>query len=76
MIAKYARLSEDAEHNTSSIVVRSPPNKAFDIMPDAKKVRVHSSDPNKASPIESETPIVYAEFYIKIRLISQKLRVS
>jgi hypothetical protein len=55
MTAEYAIPKDDAEHNTLSIVGRSPPDNAFDVTPDAKKIRVHPIDPNKATPIESET---------------------
>jgi hypothetical protein len=56
MIAEYKKLKGDAEHNTLSYAGRSPPDKALDDTPGAKKIRVHQVDPNEASFIESETP--------------------
>jgi hypothetical protein len=57
MTAEYARLKNDAEHNTLSTFGRYPPDKAFNDTLDAKKIRVHPADPTEATSIESETPI-------------------
>jgi hypothetical protein len=52
--AKYGGPKKGAEHNTSSTASRSLPNKTIDNMPDAKKIRVHTEDPNNSTPNNSK----------------------
>jgi hypothetical protein len=51
MIAEYARLRGDTEHNILPDVGRSLPDQAFDSTHDAKKVLVHPISPNKTTSI-------------------------
>jgi hypothetical protein len=57
MTAEYTGPKESTEHNTSSNVGQTLLDKVFDATSGAKKIQVHLEDPNKASPIESRTPI-------------------
>jgi hypothetical protein len=54
MIAKYARLKGNTDHNMLPDVGRSLPDHAFDSMRNAKKVRVHKTDPKKTTSIASD----------------------
>jgi hypothetical protein len=51
MIAKYARLKGDTDHNVLPDIGRSLPDEAFDTTRDSKKVWVHPTDPNKTTSI-------------------------
>jgi hypothetical protein len=51
MIAEYARLKGETDHNVLPGVGRSLPDQAFDATRDSKKVRVHPMDPNKTTSI-------------------------
>jgi hypothetical protein len=53
MIAEYARLKGDIDHNILPNVGWSLPDQAFDFTCDAKKVWVHPTDPKKTSSIRS-----------------------
>jgi hypothetical protein len=47
MIAEYARLKGDTDHNVLPNVGWSLPDQAFNSTRDSKKVRVHPIDPEK-----------------------------
>jgi hypothetical protein len=51
MIAEYARLKGETDHNVLPDVGRSLPVQAFDATQDSKKVRVHPTDPTKTTSI-------------------------
>jgi hypothetical protein len=51
MIAEYARLKGETDHNVLPDVGRSLPDQAFDSTQDSKKVRVHPTDPAKTTSI-------------------------
>jgi hypothetical protein len=51
MTAEYARLKGKTDHNVLPDVGQSLPDQAFDATQDAKKVRVHPTDPNKTTSI-------------------------
>jgi hypothetical protein len=53
MTAEYTKLKGDAERGTLLEAGRSPPDKALDDMPDAKKIRVHPSNLDKVTSIKS-----------------------
>jgi hypothetical protein len=54
MMAEYARLKGDTNHNVLPNVGRSLPDQAFDSMWDAKKVQFHPTDPYKTTSIVVE----------------------
>jgi hypothetical protein len=49
--AEYARLKGKTDHNVLPNVRRSLPDQDFDATQDSKKVRAHSTDPNKTTSI-------------------------
>jgi hypothetical protein len=51
MMAEYARLKGDTNHNVLSDVGRSLLDQAFDTTWDSKKVWVHPTNPEKTTPI-------------------------
>jgi hypothetical protein len=51
MIAEYARLKGETDHNVLPDVGRSLPDQAFDSTQDSKKVWVHPTDPAKTTSI-------------------------
>jgi hypothetical protein len=51
MIAEYARLKGETDHNVLPDVGRSLPDQAFDATQDSKKIQVHPTDPNKTTSI-------------------------
>jgi hypothetical protein len=51
MIAEYARLKGEADHNVLPYVGRSLPDQTFDSTRDSKKVWVHPTDPAKTTSI-------------------------
>jgi hypothetical protein len=51
MIAEYARLKGNTDHNVLPDVDRSLPDQAFDTTRDSKKVWVHPTDPEKTTSI-------------------------
>jgi hypothetical protein len=51
MIAEYARLKGETDHNMLLNVGRSLPDQAFDATQDSKKIQVHPMDPNKTTSI-------------------------
>jgi hypothetical protein len=51
IIVEYARLKGETDHNVLADVGRSPPNQAFDVTQDSKKIQVHPIDPNKTTSI-------------------------
>jgi hypothetical protein len=51
MIAEYARLKGETDHNVLPDVGRSLPDQAFDANQDSKKIQVHPTDPNKTTSI-------------------------
>jgi hypothetical protein len=51
MIAEYARLKGETDHNVLPDVGRSLPDQAFDAMQDSKKIQVHPTDQNKTTSI-------------------------
>jgi hypothetical protein len=51
MIAEYAWLKGETDHNVLSDVGRSLPVQAFDATQDSKKIQVHPTDPNKTTSI-------------------------
>jgi hypothetical protein len=51
MIAKYAQLKGDTDHNVLPDIGRSLPDQAFDATQDSKKVWVHPTDPAKTTSI-------------------------
>jgi hypothetical protein len=55
-IAEYGGPKEGTERNTSSTTSRPSLDKAIDNTPDAKKISVHTEDPNNSTPNESGTP--------------------
>jgi hypothetical protein len=51
MIAKYARLRGETDHNVLPDVGRSLADQAFDAIQDSKKIQVQPTDPNKTTSI-------------------------
>jgi hypothetical protein len=51
MIAEYARLKGETDHNILPNVGQSLPDQDFDTTQDSKKVRVHPTDPTKTTSI-------------------------
>jgi hypothetical protein len=51
IIAEYARLKGETDHNVLPYIGRSLPDQAFDSTRDSKKVRVHPTDPAKTTSI-------------------------
>jgi hypothetical protein len=51
MIAEYARLKGETDHNVLPDVGRSLPDQVFDATQDSKKIQVHPTDPNKTTSI-------------------------
>jgi hypothetical protein len=51
MIAEYARLKGDTDHNVLPNVGRSLPDQTFNTTRDSKKVWVHPTDPEKNTSI-------------------------
>jgi hypothetical protein len=51
MIAEYARLKGETDHNVLPDVGRSLLDQAFDATQDSKKVQVHPTDPAKTTSI-------------------------
>jgi hypothetical protein len=51
MIAEYARLKGETDHNVLPDLGRPLPDQAFDATQDSKKVRVHPTDPAKTISI-------------------------
>jgi hypothetical protein len=51
MIAEYARLGGESDHNVLPDVGRSLPDQAFDATQESKKIQVHPMDPNKTTSI-------------------------
>jgi hypothetical protein len=51
MMAEYARLKGDTDHNVLPNVGRYLPDQAFHSPRDSKKVRVHPMDPDKTTSI-------------------------
>jgi hypothetical protein len=51
MIAEYARLKGQIDHNVLLDVERSLPDQAFDATQDLKKIQVHPTNPNKTTSI-------------------------
>jgi hypothetical protein len=51
MTSEYARLKGDTDHNVLPDVGRSLLYQAFNTTRDSKKVRVHSTDPDKTTSI-------------------------
>jgi hypothetical protein len=51
MIAEYARLRGETDHNVLPDIGRSLPDQAFDATQDLKKIQVHPTDPNKTTSI-------------------------
>jgi hypothetical protein len=51
MIAEYARLKGETDHNVLPDIRRSLPDQAFDATQDSKKIQVHPTDPNKTTSI-------------------------
>jgi hypothetical protein len=56
-IAKYGGPKEGIERNTSSTTSRLSSEKAIDNPPNAKKIWVHTEDPDNSTSNESGTPI-------------------
>jgi hypothetical protein len=54
--AKYGESKGGSERSTSSTPIQSAPEKVIDNTREAKKLRVHTKDPNKSTPNESGTP--------------------
>jgi hypothetical protein len=51
MIAEYANLKGETDHNVLPDVGQSLPDQAFDATQDSKKIQVHPTDPNKTTSI-------------------------
>jgi hypothetical protein len=51
ILAEYARLKGETDHNVLPDVGRSLPDQAFDSTQDSKKVCVHPTDPAKTTSI-------------------------
>jgi hypothetical protein len=51
MIAKYARLKGETDHNVLPDVGRSLSDQAFDATQDSKKIEINPTDPNKTTSI-------------------------
>jgi hypothetical protein len=51
MIAEYARLKGETDHNVLPDVGRSLPDQAFNATQDSKKIHVHPTDPNKTTSV-------------------------
>jgi hypothetical protein len=51
MIAEYARLKGETDHNVLPDVGQSLPDQAFNATQDSKKVQVHPTKPNKTTSI-------------------------
>jgi hypothetical protein len=49
MIAEYARMKGETDHNVLPNVGRSLPDQAFDATQDSKKIQVYPTDPNKTT---------------------------
>jgi hypothetical protein len=56
MTVEYGGPKEGTERSAPSNIGQYTPNKVFDNPPDAKKIWVHTEDPNKSTPNESGTP--------------------
>jgi hypothetical protein len=57
MTAEYGQPKEEPERTTPPNTKQPVQDKAIGIEPDAKKLRVHTEDPNKSSTNESGSPI-------------------
>jgi hypothetical protein len=51
MIAEYARLKGETDHNVLPNIGRFLPDQAFDVTQDSKIIQVHPTDPNKTTSI-------------------------
>jgi hypothetical protein len=54
--AEYGEGKGGPERSTSSTPMQSSPGKIIDNTPEAKKLWVHTKDPNNSTPNESGTP--------------------
>jgi hypothetical protein len=65
MTAEYARLKGDIDHNVLLDVGQSLPDQAFNARQDAKKVRVHPTNPKKTTSIASARTSVYESVLVE-----------
>jgi hypothetical protein len=56
MTAEYGGPMEGTTPNASFSTGQSPPHKVFDATPEAKKIWVHTEDPDNSTPDESGPP--------------------
>jgi hypothetical protein len=54
--SEYGEPNEGAGRNTSSTPTQSASGKVIGNTPEAKKLRVHTKDPNNSTPNKSRTP--------------------
>jgi hypothetical protein len=55
VIVEFGGAKEGTDHSTSSTQIRSAPEKLMENTPEAKKLWVHTKDPNNPTPNESGT---------------------
>jgi hypothetical protein len=56
-ISEYGGAKEGTERNTTSTTSRLLSDKAIENIPDAKKIQVHTEDPNNSTINKNGTPI-------------------
>jgi hypothetical protein len=62
---EYGEAKEGAGRNTQSTQIRSTPEKVIDNIPKAKKLWVHTKDPNNPTPHESKFLTLRRHFLLK-----------
>jgi hypothetical protein len=64
--AEYGESKGRAECNTSSTPTCPSPEIIIDDIPEAKKLNVHTKDPNNSTSNESGTPTALAAFFFRV----------